>query len=118
MLAPPPPRLSTTICCPSAWPSRSPMDRARGSVPPPGGNGMMKRIERFGYCACAGASHARPQIEQISQTWHLEIIVLLLHMCHDGRPAAVFSGQSTLRCWVGQDGDREIGKTETENVIG
>jgi hypothetical protein len=85
MLPPAPPRLSMTTCCPSASPRRVAIARPIVSVPPPGGNGRMKRIGLVGYCACAGASHAKPQIKQTNQTRQLGFIFLLLGMCCYGR---------------------------------
>src|SRR5512139_3227431 len=100
MLAPPPPRLSMMICCPSASPRRVPMARPIVSVPPPGGNGRMKRIGRLGYCACEGANHAKPQIKQTHQTRKAGFIFLLLGMrCYGRQVTARQSGRgnSTAR---------------------
>src|SRR5262245_47201758 len=48
MLAPPPPRFSTTICWPQMSDSFPATTRAMASVPPPGGNGTMRRTCRAG----------------------------------------------------------------------
>src|SRR5687768_4474631 len=81
MLAPPPPRLSMMTCCPSASPRRPPMARPIVSVPPPGGNGRIQRIDLVGYCcACADATHAKPQINEASQIRQVVFMLLLLGM--------------------------------------
>ena len=45
---PAPPRLSTTTCWPMSCESGWLMERARRSLPPPGGNGTIIRIGRVG----------------------------------------------------------------------
>src|SRR5713226_6697356 len=57
---PAPPRLSTTICWPSASPSLSAMMRAMMVALPPGGNGTTSVIGRFGYCCAAAGGAAAP----------------------------------------------------------
>src|SRR5688572_26033923 len=71
MVLPAPARLSTTICCPSASPSFGEMTRVRISVPPPGANGTITRIDLPGYvCATAAAvatSSASPKTQLIGE---------------------------------------------------
>src|SRR5262245_46886289 len=55
MLAPPPPRFSTTICWPQISDSLPATTRAMASVPPPGGNGTTNRTKRLGQVDCAEA---------------------------------------------------------------
>src|SRR5512134_2149450 len=48
-------RLSITTGCPSRSARRGPSRRAVTSLPPPGANGMTRRIGREGYLSCAQA---------------------------------------------------------------
>src|SRR3990172_10502140 len=81
-MPPAPERLSTTTCCPSPSPSFGATERAITSVPPPGGNGTMKRIGFDGHvCDCAGAAAKTAQSVRLDDT----TIFLSICNCPRGR---------------------------------